>query len=102
MGPGAIANVPDDIWVAAYNGQAQTSSLPPVPNGWWTSTQRAHQYQGGTVLIPKSSAGPAPHPQPFSFDLDAVDSTVAVMLDPPANCAEGCDLYQPDKPDKLD
>lgn len=31
MVPGVIPNIPDDVWVANYNGQAETSSLSPIP-----------------------------------------------------------------------
>ncbi|MBV9758991.1 MAG: DUF1906 domain-containing protein [Acidobacteriaceae bacterium] len=80
MGPGVIANVPDDIWVANYPSQPVTSPLSGVPNGLWIYNQRAHQYQGNVTVI---SGLPA-------VDLDAVNSTVAEMLDVPTDCDEGC------------
>jgi hypothetical protein len=81
MGPGEIGNVPDDIWVGNYNGQAVTSPLPGVPNGWWVSNQRAHQYQPNIALIDDQS---------YTWDLDAVNATVAEMIDVVDNCDEGC------------
>lgn len=38
--------LPDDIWIANWNG-AQNTSDPVVPPGAWTSHQRLHQYRGG-------------------------------------------------------
>jgi hypothetical protein len=45
MGPGAVANVPDDIWVANYNPSVGpvTSPLPGVNDGWWTGNQLGGQ-----------------------------------------------------------
>ena len=81
MGPGAVDNVPDNIWVANYSVGPVTNPLPGVNNGWWIENQRAHQYQGGTALIKNQS---------YQWDLDVVSSTVAVMIDPPPSCDEGC------------
>jgi hypothetical protein len=38
--------LPDDIWVADWNGQA-TSADPYLPAGAWSHHQRIHQYRGG-------------------------------------------------------
>ncbi|MGN6663641.1 MAG: DUF1906 domain-containing protein [Solirubrobacterales bacterium] len=38
--------LPDDIWIANWNG-VQSTSDPVVPAGAWTPHQRIHQYQGG-------------------------------------------------------
>jgi hypothetical protein len=37
---------PDDIWVADWNNE-QTVTDPYVPDGFWVSDQRLHQYEGG-------------------------------------------------------
>ena len=37
---------PDDIWIARWNGQQNTSD-PVVPAGDWANHQRIHQYAGG-------------------------------------------------------
>lgn len=39
-------NLPDDIWIANWNGQANTYD-PEVPANAWASHQRIHQYRGG-------------------------------------------------------
>lgn len=38
--------LPDDIWIANWNG-AQSTVDPVVPASAWASHQRIHQYQGG-------------------------------------------------------
>ena len=38
--------LPDDIWIANWNGQENTSD-PVVPASAWSAHQRIHQYQGG-------------------------------------------------------
>jgi hypothetical protein len=87
--PPIMTNVPDDIWVPNYNGQPVTNPLAGVPNTAWVNTQRVHQYYGGSTppytaqhLIVGNTA--------YSWDLDAVDGTVAVMINPPTSCDEGC------------
>jgi hypothetical protein len=37
---------PDDIWIAAWNGQANTEDST-IPTTAWASNQRLHQYAGG-------------------------------------------------------
>ena len=37
---------PDEIWIANWNGEQNTSSTV-VPSGDWANHQRLHQYQGG-------------------------------------------------------
>lgn len=32
MTPGAVANVPDQIWAALWNNAQNVSPLPPIPN----------------------------------------------------------------------
>lgn len=38
--------LPDNIWVANWNGQA-TATDPYLPSAGWTQHQRIHQYRGG-------------------------------------------------------
>lgn len=38
--------LPDDIWIANWNGQQNTAD-PVVPASAWTPHQRIHQYRGG-------------------------------------------------------
>jgi hypothetical protein len=42
-----IANVPDDVWIAKWDGRATTTGLTPLPDTLWSSNQRIHQYAGG-------------------------------------------------------
>lgn len=43
---GSGYTLPDDIWIANWNG-AQNTSDPVVPASAWTPHERIHQYQGG-------------------------------------------------------
>jgi hypothetical protein len=43
---GTSYNEPDEIWIAAWNGN-QTTIDPYVPSGDWAGAQRLHQYEGG-------------------------------------------------------
>ena len=43
---GSGYTLPDDIWIANWNG-AQNTSDPVVPASAWTPHARIHQYQGG-------------------------------------------------------
>lgn len=38
--------VPDDIWIANWNGLTSTDD-PYVPDSYWSNHQRIHQYRGG-------------------------------------------------------
>jgi hypothetical protein len=38
--------IPDELWIANWNGQKNTSD-PAVPAGAWTPHHRVHQYRGG-------------------------------------------------------
>ena len=38
--------VPDDIWVANWNGITSTDD-PYIPDSYWSNHQRIHQYRGG-------------------------------------------------------
>ena len=38
--------LPDQLWIANWNG-AQSTSDPAVPSSAWTQHQRIHQYEGG-------------------------------------------------------
>ena len=42
-----IANVPNDVWIALWNGVASTTGLSPLPDSLWSNSQRIHQYAGG-------------------------------------------------------
>jgi len=42
-----IANKPDDVWIADWNGQDSVWNLSPLSNGLWVNNQRIHQYEGG-------------------------------------------------------
>ncbi|HEU5104717.1 MAG TPA: DUF1906 domain-containing protein [Solirubrobacterales bacterium] len=43
---GSGYELPDDIWVANWNGQQNTAD-PALPASAWTPHQRIHQYRGG-------------------------------------------------------
>jgi hypothetical protein len=43
---GSGYELPDDLWIANWNGQQSTAD-PVVPAGAWTPHQRIHQYRGG-------------------------------------------------------
>jgi glycoside hydrolase-like protein len=43
---GSGYSVPDDLWIASWNGQQDTVD-PYVPASAWSQHQRIHQYQGG-------------------------------------------------------
>jgi len=43
---GSGYTLPDDLWIANWNG-AQNTADPAVPAGAWTPHRRIHQYQGG-------------------------------------------------------
>jgi hypothetical protein len=38
---------PDDIWFARWNGSTATTGDPAIPDQYWSSNQRIHQYRGG-------------------------------------------------------
>jgi len=74
--PGNRATMPDQIWIADWNGSADASSSFVRPDGW--VGKRIHQYQGGhretwggvsinidrNYLDLSASAPPAPPPAP--------------------------------------
>jgi hypothetical protein len=39
--------VPDDIWIARWNGVKKVFGEPVVSDDYWSEHQRAHQYEGG-------------------------------------------------------
>ncbi|MFL6158529.1 MAG: glycoside hydrolase domain-containing protein, partial [Marmoricola sp.] len=43
--PGNTISMPDQVWIADWNGKASTSSSYIRPDGW--AGRRIHQYQGG-------------------------------------------------------
>jgi hypothetical protein len=42
-----VDGVPDDIWIARWDGVEQVFSEPVVSNDLWSEHQRVHQYRGG-------------------------------------------------------
>ena len=83
--PGNTATLPDQIWIADWNGRADTTSSFVRPDGW--VGRRIHQYQGGhketwggvtinidrnyldlsgTPAAPPPPTTPAPTPPPTS------------------------------------
>lgn len=81
MGPGAVSNVPDQIWGALYNNQAN-SNLPPIPNPLWAYQQRTHQYAGNQQL--------AYMPTSFRADLDWVSGVAAYYSNKATLCQGAC------------
>ncbi len=43
----AIANPPDAVWIASWDGQARVAPISGLSDGNWANHQRIHQYQGG-------------------------------------------------------
>ncbi|MEO7323977.1 MAG: glycoside hydrolase domain-containing protein [Dokdonella sp.] len=43
----AIANTPDAVWIASWDGQARVTPISGLSNSNWANQQRIHQYQGG-------------------------------------------------------
>ncbi|MEO5625171.1 MAG: glycoside hydrolase domain-containing protein, partial [Dokdonella sp.] len=43
----AIANPPDAVWIASWDGQARVTPISGLSNSNWANQQRIHQYQGG-------------------------------------------------------
>lgn len=43
----SIANPPDSVWIAAWNGVKSVWNLPCVSNTLWANHQRLHQWRGG-------------------------------------------------------
>jgi hypothetical protein len=39
--------VPDDIWIARWNGKKDVYGEPVVPDYYWSDHERVHQYRGG-------------------------------------------------------
>lgn len=69
-----IASVPDDVWIADYNG---TNSASPsavdttkTSTGYWTHDQRMHQYDEDRTAKPSGVN------TTVSYDPDAVDATI--------------------------
>jgi hypothetical protein len=42
-----LTDLPDDVWLALWNGVAGVWNLSPLPNSYWANDQRIHQYTGG-------------------------------------------------------
>jgi hypothetical protein len=41
-----IANLPDAVWIALWNGNPSVENLSPLSNSYWADNQRIHQYRG--------------------------------------------------------
>ena len=41
------ASLPDDVWIADWNGLQTVFGDPYVPDGLWTNHHRLHQFTGG-------------------------------------------------------
>jgi hypothetical protein len=39
-----VANPPDDVWIAKWNGVESVWNPSPIPNSAWANNQRIHQY----------------------------------------------------------
>jgi photosystem II stability/assembly factor-like uncharacterized protein len=64
-----IANPPNAVWIAAWNGNTSVFGLSGLPDGYWTTHQRLHQYQGGHN---ETWGGVT-----FNIDSDSADGPVA-------------------------
>ncbi|MEO8926899.1 MAG: glycoside hydrolase domain-containing protein [Caulobacteraceae bacterium] len=64
-----LANLPDDVWMALWNGNAGVFHLPPLPNSDWANHQRIHQYQGN---VNQTFGGVR-----YNIDQDFLDGPVA-------------------------
>lgn len=42
-----LANAPDAVWIAKWDGNESVFGLTPLSDSLWTNDQRIHQYQGG-------------------------------------------------------
>ena len=42
-----IANPPDAVWIAKWDGVVGVFGLTPLSDSFWVNSQRIHQYQGG-------------------------------------------------------
>jgi hypothetical protein len=43
----STGSVPDDVWIASWDGQATVFGIPSVSDLLWTNHQRLHQFRGG-------------------------------------------------------
>ncbi|MGY2876590.1 hypothetical protein ACVW00_003780 [Marmoricola sp. URHA0025 HA25] len=88
--PGNRATMPDQIWIADWNGRADASSAFIRPDGW--AGKRIHQYQGGhnetwggaTINIDRnyldlSGTAPTPPPPPPADKLSDPRCTPAAI-----------------------
>jgi hypothetical protein len=77
----ASGTAPDDVDIGHWNGNQSVFGDSYVPDRYWPSHQRIHQYRGG-------------HDETFggvtlNVDDDSVDAAVAVAAAPPAPTGEG-------------
>ncbi len=76
LASGGAGPVPDDVWIAHWNGKQSVFGDPYVPDSYWTDHQRLHQYVGG-------------HDETYgdvtlNIDSDAVDAAVSRLVSAPA------------------
>lgn len=62
-------SVPDDVWIANWNGNSAVYGDPYVPDGLWSNHQRLHQYQANQT---KTYGGVT-----ITFDNDSIDGATA-------------------------
>jgi hypothetical protein len=79
-----IANPPDAVWIAKWDGNASVFGLTPLSDSLWVNGQRIHQYQGGHN---ESYGGVT-----FNIDNDFDDAPVAWLA---AQTAPNLTPYQP-------
>jgi len=77
--PGHGQAAPDAVWVATASGQAQTASLPPLPDGTWPG-KRLNQFNLG---VTRSYGGASVNIDESAVD-DAVWDTTAPTIGLPA------------------
>lgn len=82
----AVADPPDDVWIADWNGSTSIWDLSPLSNSLWTNHQRIHQYNGGHN---ETYGGVT-----FNIDNDTVDADVTPGASPGSNGeAVNCYIY---------
>jgi len=64
-----IANPPDAVWIANWNGSTSVYGLSGLPDSYWVNHQRIHQYEGGHN---ETWGGVT-----FNIDSDSADGPVA-------------------------
>lgn len=83
MGPGAVANIPDQIWASSTSGST-TNPIPYLNNGWWVNNQRTRQYvlnYKGPYFTPANTV---------VIDLDNLDAATTIWANVGQYCAPVC------------